>query len=131
MTTTFRSCIAVLIAGAALAGCSTIDYDQSGENYAVFQYGEFKMLVNANARRTVDATERALPKVDLRETAKRVNRFDAKVAARAWNRTRVLVTIEEVNSLQTLVTIQWGEQGHLDLSRQLFDEIDAALPSVP
>lgn len=127
MNTCLRSCIALLAVGTAFSGCRTLDFDQTGENYAVYQYGEYKWLVNSDAGHTAEATERAFPRMNLQQTAKRMNRFDGKLAARAWDRTRVLVTIEEVNSRQTMVTIQWGEQGHLDLSHQLFDEIDAAL----
>lgn len=110
---------------ALLAGCTTVAYDTSGETMAVYQFGEFKMLLNTTAPKTAKAAQRALQQLDLYQTESVVNRFNARLTARARNDQRILVIIQEVNSAQTLVRIRWGEAGNLNSSRQLFDAIEA------
>lgn len=128
MTHAFRTCALSLAASAALlGGCTSIAYDKTGETVAVFQFGEFKMLLNTTARRTAKATELALQQLDLYKTQQVVNRFDARIVARARDDRKVLIIIQEVNSAQTLVRIRWGEAGELAPSQQLFDTIEANL----
>jgi len=128
MIPSFRtSACSILAVAALLGGCTSVAYDTTGETVAVYQFGEFKMLLNTTASRTVKAAERALQQLDLYQTASEVKRFEARLTARARNDQRVLVIIQEVNSAQTLVRIRWGEAGQLTASRRLFDTIEANL----
>ena len=116
-----------LMAVAAFAGCRSVAYDTTGETVAVYQFGEFKMLLNTTAAKTFKAAQQALQQFDLYQTASEMKRFEARLTARARNDQRVLVIIQEVNSAQTLVRIRWGEGGQLSASRKLFDAIEANL----
>lgn len=122
-----RSAALLLLVVAILAGCSSVPYDSTGDTVAVYQFGEFKMLLNTTALKTVKATQRALQQLDLYPTISEVKRFEARLTARARNDQRVVVTIAEINSAQTLVRIRWGEGGQLNASRRLFDTIEANL----
>lgn len=125
MTLSFRTCQWFIVAAVVLAGCRSVPYDNSGETVAVFQFGEFKMLLNTTAPKAARATQKALQQLDLYQTEQVVNRFDAHFTARARNDQRITIIIQEVNSAQTLVRIRWGEGGNMTASRQLFDTIEA------
>ncbi|MFT3783626.1 MAG: DUF3568 family protein [Nibricoccus sp.] len=113
----------LLLALAALVGCRTIQYD-SPDNYAVFQLGEFKGLVNTTAGKAAEAAEKAVRESDLFQTYKVVNKYEAQILARTRTDQKVRINIEEANSKQTLIRIRWGEGGDLGYSRKLFDAID-------
>ncbi len=115
----------ILAAAALLAGCSSVSYDSTGETVAVFQFGEFKMLLNTTAPKAAKAAQQAMQQLDLYQTSNKVTRFDARLTARARNDQRINVIIQEVNSAQTLVRIRWGEGGDKNASRRLFDTIEA------
>jgi hypothetical protein len=124
MSLRLRTCTVVLVAAAALAGCRSVQLDSAGETVAVYQLGEFKMLLNTTAPKAAAAAQKAIQQMDLYQTQAAVNRFDARLVARARNDQRVNIIIQEVNSVQTLVRIRWGEGGNLPLSRQLFEAIE-------
>lgn len=119
------SCLA--LATLAVTGCRSVNYDESKETVAVYQFGEFKMLANATAPAVAAAAEAAFQEFDLYRTASSGTKFNARLEARARNDQRILVNIAEVNSRQTLVRIRWGAGGDLVLSRRLFDAIDRRL----
>ncbi len=117
----------LLIAFAIFGGCSTVPYDQSGQTFAVFQFGEFRMVVNAKAPATFQAAQKAVQQVGLFKTYEACNKFEAQIFARANTDQKVRINIEEQNSLQTLVRIRYGEGGDSAKSRKLFDAIEANL----
>jgi len=117
----------LLIALAIFGGCRTVPYDTSGQNFAVFQFGEFRMLVNTTAPLTFLAAQKAVQQDDLFKTYEVQNKFEAQILARAHNDQKIRINIEEANSRQTLVRIRWGEGGDQIKSRKLFDMIDANL----
>jgi hypothetical protein len=117
----------LLIALALFGGCHTVPYDQSGQNFAVFQFGEFRGLVNTKARPAAEAAVKAVQQLDLFKTYQVINVYDAQILARARNDQKIIINIEEANSRQTLVRIRWGEGGDQIKSRKLFDAIDANL----
>ena len=117
----------LLIALALFGGCRTVPFDPSGQSFAVFQFGEFKMLVNTTAPVATQAAEKAVHQVDLFKTYSVSNKFDGQVLARARNDQKVRINIEEANSRQTLIRIRWGEGGDLSNSRKLFEAIEANL----
>lgn len=125
-TIALSSLLALALAG-LFSGCRTIDYDNSGGNYAVFQLGEFKGLVNTKAPEAAEAVKKAVQQLDLFQTYAVVNKYDAQVLARTRNDQKVRINIEESNSRQTLIRIRWGEGGDYGSSRKLFDKIDAIL----
>lgn len=129
MTLPLRTTASLILAAAAttFTGCSSVAYDTTGETVAVYQFGEFKMLLNTTALKAARAAKPALQQLDLYQTESVVNRFNARLTARARNDQRILVIIQEVNSAQTLVRIRWGEAGNLNYSRQLFDTIESNL----
>ena len=117
----------LLIALAIFGGCRTVPFDASGQFYAVYQFGEFRMLVNTTAPVTAQATQRAVQQLELFKTHEVVNKYEAQIIARAHNDQKVTINIEESNSRQSLVRIRWGEAGDLSKSRKLFDTIEANL----
>jgi len=117
----------ILLALALFSGCRTVSYDPAGQSFAVFQFGEFKMLLNTTAPVTFQAAQKAVQQVDLFKTSEASNKFDAQILARDRNDKRVRISIEESNSRQTTVSIRWGEGGDLSKSRKLFDAIEANL----
>lgn len=127
MTTRLRTWTVLALSGAALAGCTSIKYDDTGDTVAVYQFGEFKMLLNTTAPKAAAAAQKAIQQMDLYQTGAKIDRFEARFTARARNDQRVNVIIQEVNSVQTLVRIRWGEAGELSPSRRLFDAIEANL----
>jgi ABC-type uncharacterized transport system auxiliary subunit len=120
-----RQSILLFAFAAALCGCSSVQLDSSGEMVAVYQFGEFKMLLNTTAPRAALATQRALQQMDLYQTSANTTRFEALFTARARNDQKVVVSIAEANSVQTLVRIRWGEGGSKVLSRRLFELIES------
>lgn len=119
----------VLIAVAFFAGCRTVPYDTAGQSYAVFQFGEFKGLVNTTATKTAEAVQKAVQQCDLFQTYVVVNKYDAQILARARNDQKIRINIEEYNSRQTLIRIRWGEGGDLSYSRKLYEAANAILES--
>ena len=117
----------IAIALFGFGGCRTISYDPSGDYYAVFQLGDFKMLLNTTAPVAYQAVQKAVPQNDLFQTYSAMNKYDGIVYARTRADQRVKIKIEEVNSRQTLITIRWGEGGDLPNSRKLFDRIEASV----
>jgi hypothetical protein len=117
----------LLIALAFIGGCRTVPYDTAGQNFAVFQFGEFRGLVNTTAPVAYQAAQKAVPQVDLFKTYEVQNKFEAQILARARNDQKVRINIEEANSRQTLIRIRWGEGGDLGKSRRLYEAIEAAL----
>ncbi len=116
-----------LLALGFFAGCRTIPYDTAGQNYAVFQFGEFKGLVNTNAPVAAQAVQKAVQQLGLFQTYVVLNKFDGRIEARSRNDQKVRINIEESNRAQTLISIHWGQGGDFPNSRKLFDAIDANL----
>jgi hypothetical protein len=127
MTSRFRTLALLAASVTALAGCTSIKYDDTGDTVAVYQFGEFKMLLNTTAPKAAAAAQKAIQQMDLYQTSTKIDRFEARFVARARNDQRVNVIIQEVNSVQTLVRIRWGEAGEMGPSRRLFDAIEANL----
>jgi hypothetical protein len=117
----------LFIALAIFGGCRTVPYDSTGQTFAVFQFGEFKMLVNTTAPVTYQAAQKAVQQLDLFKTYEVQNKFEAQILARAHNDQKIRINIEEANSRQTLIRIRWGEGGDQAKSRKLFDAIEANL----
>jgi hypothetical protein len=117
----------LLLALGLFVGCRTVPYDTAGQNYAVFQFGEFKGLVNTKAPAAYQAAQKAVQQIGLFKTYEVCNKFDAQIYARASNDQKVRINIEETNSLQTTIRIRWGEGGDQAKSRKLYDAIDANL----
>jgi hypothetical protein len=125
-TKALSSLLALSLAG-FFGGCRTIDYDNSGGNYAVFQLGEFKGLVNTTAPKTAEAVKQAVQQADLFQTYVVINKYEAQVLARDRKDQKIRINIEEYNSKQTIIRIRWGEGGDYGNSRKLFDKVDAIL----
>jgi hypothetical protein len=115
----------LLIALALFGGCRTISYDPSGNYYAVFQLGDYKMLLNTTAPVAFQAVQKAVQQSDLFQTSAVLNKYDGVVMARTRADQKVRIKIEETNSRQTMINIRWGEGGDLPYSRKLFDAIEA------
>ncbi|RRJ95536.1 DUF3568 family protein [Opitutaceae bacterium TAV4] len=125
------SATAAAAAVALLAGCSTVDVGGSrgggGEMQAVYQYGEFSMLLNSTAPAAARAAEAAIKDLDLYEVSKTLNTYDATLAARTRKDEKVSIKIAEVNSRQTMLRIRVGTTGDLAVSRQIYDSIERNL----
>jgi hypothetical protein len=117
----------LLLALAIFGGCKTIPYDTAGNSYAVFQFGEFKGLVNTKAPAAAQAVQKAVQQLDLFQTSVVVNKYEAQVLARTRNDQKVRINVEEANSQQTLIRIRWGEGGDQAKSKKLYDAIEANL----
>ena len=129
-TSTTRSTLsALLVLGAAglLAGCSTVNMDDSGDTQAVYELGKFEMVVNSNAAATYNATQKALKDLDLYQTKGELFTFEAELTARSRDDKKVYINIKEINSKQTMINIRWGTVGSKDNSRQLYEAIEKNL----
>lgn len=115
----------VLFALGALAGCRSVALDPSGETVAVYQFGEFRMVFNATAPVVAQAVQATLPEFELFQTVAEINKFDARIIARAQGDQKVKVIVQEINSQQTLLRIRWGEGGNLNKSRRFYEAVDA------
>lgn len=125
-----RTLLPVLAAaGLALgfSGCSTVKLDESGETAAVYQFNEFRMLVNSTAPRAFAATQKAFRDYDLFETKSKLNTFDGELYARSRKDDKIYVNIAEVNSRQTLLRIRWSTTGDKKNSKALYDLIEKNL----
>ena len=130
MKTTTRSTLSALLALAAaglMTGCSTVNLDDSGDTQAVYELGQFEVLVNGNAAAAYTATQKALKDLDLYQTKGDLYAFDAELAARSRDDKKVYITIKEVNSKQTMIKIRWGTVGSKGNSRELYDKIESNL----
>lgn len=129
----FVSLAAGAMSAAALlsTGCSSVDVGsgRDGEMQAVYQYGEFSMLLNSTAPAAARATEAAIKELDLYEISKAVKTYDAVLVARTRKDEKVTVNIAEVNSRQTMLRIRVGMTGDLSLSRLIYDTIERNLVS--
>lgn len=128
-TRLFIAVSAVAVVAVLFAGCSTIDVGSSrdGEMKAVYQYGEFSMLLNCTAPAAARAAEAAIKELDLYEVSKTLNTYDASLAARTRKDEKVSIAIKEVNSRQSMLGIRVGTTGDLAVSRQIYDAIERNL----
>jgi hypothetical protein len=110
-----------------LTGCSTVNLDESGETTAVYQFNEFRMLVNSTAPAAFAATQKAFRDYDLFETKSKLNTFDGELYARSRLDDKVYVNIAEVNSRQTLLRIRWSTTGDKKNSKALYELIERNL----
>lgn len=124
-----RVSLLATVVGTAFVGCRTVNLDATGDLQAVYQIGEFRMLVNHTAPATATAAQAALRSLDLYQTKAQSSTYEASFEARARDDKRVRVWIAEQNRNQTLVRIRWGEAGDLSQSRRLFAEIERGLPA--
>ena len=124
-----RFLVLALLAAGTFVGCRTVNLDSSGQLKAVYQLGEFQMLVNHTAPATAQSTQAAIRQFDLYQTRGDIKTYEAYFEARARNDQRVRIWIAEQNRNQTLVRIRWGEGGDLNKSRQLFEAIERGLPA--
>ncbi len=120
---------ALLTATLALgfSGCSTVDLDESGDKSAVYQFNEFRMVLNSTAPRAFAATQKAFREYDLFETKNQLNTFDGELYARSRMDDKVYVKIAEINSKQTLLRIRWSTTGDKKNSKALYDLIEKNL----
>lgn len=119
--------VPVLLGSLALAGCSTVELDSSGETSAVYQLNEFKMVLNTTASKAFGATQKAFREMDLFETKSNLQTYSGELNARSRNDERVYVTIQEVNSRQTMLKIRWTATGDRKNSKALYDLIEKNL----
>jgi hypothetical protein len=110
-----------------LAGCGSVPIDEAGDYQAVNEAGNFRMLVNADAARTVEATRKAFQEFRLTERTAEINRFDAAFKTETDLGETVRVNIREVNSRQSEVAIRVKWLGHQDYSKRLWQRIEANL----
>ncbi len=125
-----RTLLALALAASALAlhsGCSTVPLNEDGNMQATFVAGEFRMLVNADAPRTAQATGEAFRQMGLFEVGRDVRTFEASLVARTPRDERVRVSIREVNSRQTELRIRVDVTGDRAFSRKLYEQIEANL----
>lgn len=128
-TPSFSLSASILAASAALAlsGCSTVSLDQTGETTAVYQFNEFRMVLNSTAPVAFAATQKAVRELDLFETKSKLNTYDGELFARSRKDDKIHVTIAEINSRQTMLTIQWGTTGDKKNSTALYKSIESHL----
>jgi len=125
-TIALSSLLALALAG-FFSGCRTIEYSTKGDNYAVFQFGDFKGLVNTTAPKATEAVQKAVQQSDLFQTYVVVNKYEGQVLARDRADNKIRINIEENNSRQTLINIRWGQGGDYGNSRKFFDKVNAIL----
>lgn len=120
---------ALLTATLALgfAGCTTVDLDESGDTSAVYQFNEFRMVLNSTAPRAFAATQKAFREYDLFETKSKLNTYDGELYARSRKDDKVYVNIAEMNSRQTMLRIRWSTTGDKKNSKALYDLIEKNL----
>lgn len=111
----------------AFTGCSTVKLDRTGETEAVYQFNEFRMLVNSTAPITFAATQKALKELDLFETKSKLLTYEGELYARSRLDEKVYIHIAEVNSKQTLLRIRWSTTGDKKKSKALYDVIESHL----
>ncbi len=125
-----RLFIPVLFATAtllAVTGCSTVNLDSTGETQAVYNLGQFEMLMNSTAPAVYGATQKALKDLDLFQIKAKLNTYDAEIQARARNDQKISISIAEINSRQTMLKIRWGTTGSKVNSRALYEAIEKNL----
>ena len=130
MKPTTRSTLSALLVLASvglIAGCSTVNLDDSGDTQAVYELGQFEMIVDSNAAAAYNATQKAFKDLDLYQTKGDLYTIEAELAARSRDDKKVYVSIKEVNSKQTMIKIRWGTIGSKGNSRQLYDAIEKNL----
>lgn len=117
---------ATLAVSALVTGCKTVDVSsrESGSMQAVYQYGEFSMLLNGTAPAAAAAAEAAIKELDLYAVSKKLNTYDAELVARTRKDQKVTIAINEVNSRQTMIKIRVGATGDLAVSRQIYDAVE-------
>jgi len=128
---TFRLSFAAAPLAIALSlgftGCSTVDLDSTGDTAAVYQLNEFKMVLNSTAPAAFAATQKAFKELDLYETKSKLATYAGELNARSRKDERVYVTVEEVNSRQTILKIRWSTAGDRKNSKALYDLIERNL----
>jgi hypothetical protein len=120
----------LLLAGFAALfapGCSTVALDKEGDMQATYVAGEFRMVVNADATRTANAASQAFKQLGLFEVRRELKPFSAELAARTTADEKVRVSIKEINSKQTELGIRVDVAGDKNLSRKVYDRIEANL----
>jgi ABC-type oligopeptide transport system substrate-binding subunit len=127
MTKALRHITVLALAAAALTGCRSVKLDPSGDMVAVYQFGEFKMLLNTTAPLAAASAQKAVQSEDLYQTLFKQNTYDARIEARTRSDQKVIVLIQEVNSRQTMLRIRWGDGGDLAKSRKLYEAIELGL----
>jgi hypothetical protein len=116
-------CISLLIL-TAFAGCRSIKLEPTGQMVAVYQFGQFQMLLNTNNQGALRAAQKATQQFELYQSQVTLHRYDSELLTRAPNDQKVTIRIAEVNSQQTLLSIRWGEGGDLPRSRRLYEAIE-------
>lgn len=122
-------CVTAVLA--LLGGCRTVPLDDAGEFQAVNQAGKFRMLVNADSARTLQATREVLSEMRLTEVSSEVARFQASLLAETELGEPVRVNIFEVNSRQSEIQIRVKWVGHQEYSRRMWEKIDARVSATP
>jgi Protein of unknown function (DUF3568) len=112
----------------AVAGCSTVNLDSTGDTQAVYQLNEFKMVVNSTAPVTYAATQKAFRSMDIFETTgSKLDTFAGELIGRTRKDEKVFVSIAEINSRQTVLKIRWSSTGDKKNSTDLYKLIERNL----
>jgi hypothetical protein len=130
MKITRTSSLAVLLGSGlvlAMAGCTTVDLDSSGDKAAVYQINEFRMVLNTTAPAAFAAAQKALRELDLFETKSNLETYAGELYARSRKDEKIYVSIAEMNSRQTMLRIRWGTVGDKKNSKALYDLIERNL----
>ena len=122
------SALAIVALGAfGFGGCRSVPLDPSGEMVAVYQFGEFRMVLNTTAPKTFKAAQDALPQFELFSTKVASDKYSGRIIARAPGDQKVTIIIQEINSVQTLLRVRWGEGGNLVKSRRFYEAVEAGI----
>jgi len=112
----------------AVAGCESVPLDPNREMVAVYSFGKFRMLLNTNAPTATPAIQKALQTFDLYITKTSTSAYQVEFTARARNDQKITVSVEEVNSRQSMLQIHWGAGGNKPHSIALYQAIEKNLP---
>lgn len=116
-----------IAAAATLAGCKSVPLTEDKSMVAVYQFGEFKMLLNTTAPHAAEVTQRVLKEQGLYQTEFAQSTYEARITARAVGDQKVSIIIQEENRNQTMLRIRWGTSGDLKKSRRLYEAIEAGV----
>jgi hypothetical protein len=121
--------LVVLIGSLGLfAGCRSVPLDKGGSMKATYVAGRFNMIVNGNAAQAARAVNQAFNQLGMFVVKSEQKTFSsAELAARTAKDEKVRVSINEINSRQTEIGIRVDLAGDQNLSRKLYERIEANL----
>ncbi len=119
--------ILAISAAAVLAGCQAVPLTKDKSMVAVYQFGEFKMLLNTSAPHAAEVTQKVLKEQGLYQTELKQSTYEARFTARAVGDQKITIILQEENRNQTMLRIRWGQGGDLKKSRRLYESIEAGV----